>query len=252
MMKEEIQITRYEKLDDDFKSIINLHKLISKETNLNEHLIYFDSNFTFFFENVIRNKATDFVSVIKINNVLNGFIHFKLFGNTIFLNNICLSELYQGKGLGKRFLKESLNLAFDGSQDKFELDVFLSNQKALKWYGSLGLEIQKKSIWTRIVKDSHILNSESISELYFLKDNNGFDGIFFRDKKVATIINNKTILVHDLFFLEKIPSQSFTVITNQNVKEISGSCYQFIDLEISARMNGPLKDVFDNLNKQNA
>lgn len=251
-MKEEIQITRYEIPDDDLTSIINLHKLISKETNLNEHLIYFDPNFIFFFENVIGNKTTDFVSVLKINNVLRGFIHFKLFENKIFLNNICLDESCQGKGLGKRFLKESLTLAYDGSQENFELDVFLSNRKALKWYVSLGLEIKKKSIWMKIVKDSDELNSEDTSEIYFLKDNNGFDSIFFRDNKVATIVNNKTILIHDLLCLEKLPSQTYTIITNQDVKKYCGSRYQFNDLEISARMNGRIKDVFDNLNTTNA
>ena len=45
MTKENIQITRYETVDEDINSIISLHKLISKDSNLNEHLIYFDSNF---------------------------------------------------------------------------------------------------------------------------------------------------------------------------------------------------------------
>lgn len=252
MMKEVIQITRYEKVDDDFNTIINLHKLISKGTTVDGHLIYFDTNFPFFFKNVIRNKTTNFVSVLKINNVLSGFIHFKLFEDTIFLNNICLNESCQGKGIGKHFLKESLNLSYDGSQKIFELDVFLSNHKALKWYLSLGLEIQKKSTWKSIARDSNKLNIENISDIYFLKDNNGFDSIYSENNKVATIVNNRTILVHDLLILERISSQTYTIITNQDVKELSVSHYQFIVLEISARMNGKIKDVFNNLNETNA
>lgn len=249
MMKEKIEISRYDNIDDDFKSIIELHKLILEKTKLNKHLIYYDSNFPSYFINVIRNKTTDFISVLKINSVLSGFIHFKLFDNTIFLNNICLNESCQGKGFGKQFLKESLQLAFDGRPENFELDVLLSNQKALKWYTSLGLEIQNQSIWIRIV-DLQKLNNENTPDTQFLKDNNGFDSIYFNEEKIATIVNKNTIIVHNLNFLDKIPSQRYTVITNQDVKKISSIRYQFMELETSARMNGRLKDVFNNLNKK--
>ena len=79
MTKENIQITRYETVDEDINSIISLHKLISKDSNLNEHLIYFDLNFKFYFKNIVKNKTTDEMYIIKINDVLEGFIHFKLF-----------------------------------------------------------------------------------------------------------------------------------------------------------------------------
>ena len=59
MTKENIQITRYEKVDEDINSIISLHKLISKDSNLNEHLIYFDTNFKLYFRNIGTNKKTD-------------------------------------------------------------------------------------------------------------------------------------------------------------------------------------------------
>jgi len=250
-MKENIQITRYKELDENFNSIIELHKLISKSTNLDGHLIYFDPNFILFFENLIKNSNTDFIYVLKINSILSGFIHLKLFENTIFLNNICLNESCQGKGIGRQFLNESLRLVYDGSQEIFELDVFLSNVKALKWYLSLDLKIQKRSSWTQIVKDAHNEIHDFISILSFLKDSNGFNSVFNDDIKVATIVNNTTILIHDLLFVEKIPSQ-YTIITNQDIKKIKRGHYQFIDLEISARMKGRVKDVFDNLNKTNA
>jgi ribosomal protein S18 acetylase RimI-like enzyme len=252
MTKENIQITRYETVDDDLNSIIRLHKLISKDTNLNEHLIYFDTNFKFYFRNIITNKTTDEIYVIKIDDVLEGFIHFKLFENTLFLNNICLNNSCQGKGIGSFFLKHSLMLAYKESLINFELDVFLSNNKALKWYKKLGLKTIKKSIWMEINDNHQKLNNETSTGIYYLKDGNGFESIFFKTNKIATIINNKTILIHDLNFIDKIPNQSYIHVTNQDVNELIKKNYKCSELEISTRMKGSLKEVLHNLNQINA
>lgn len=252
MTKENIQITRYETVDEDINSIISLHKLISKDSNLNEHLIYFDSNFKFYFRNVVRNISTDYIYIIKIDNVLNGFIHFKIFEDTIFLNNICLSKLCQGKGIGSFFLKHSLMLAYKESLINFELDVFLSNNKALKWYKKLGLKTIKKSIWMEINDNHQKLNNEISTDIYYLKDGNGFESIFLKTNKIATIINNKTILIHDLNFIDKIPNQSYILVTNQDVSELIKKNYKCSELETSTRMKGSLKEVLHNLNEINA
>lgn len=252
MTKENIQITRYETVDEDINSIISLHKLISKDSNFNEHLIYFDSNFKFYFKSIVKNKTTDEIYIIKINDVLEGFIHFKLFENTLFLNNICLSNSCQGKGIGSFFLKHTLMLAYKKSLINFELDVFLSNNRAFKWYQSLGLKINKKAIWMKISKKKHQLDFENSQDIYFSKDSNGFESIFFEKTKIATIINNKTILIHDLIFINKIPSQSYILITNQDVTQLSKTNYNCTELETSTRMMGSLKEVLYNLNKLNA
>lgn len=251
MTKENIQITRYETVDEDINSIISLHKLISKDSNLNEHLIYFDSNFKFYFRNVVRNISADYIYIIKIDNVLNGFIHFKIFEDTIFLNNICLSKLCQGKGIGSFFLKHSLMLAYKESLINFELDVFLSNSKALKWYKKLGLKINKNSIWMKINKKHLTKNTETISNIYYLKDSNGFDSFFYKTNKIATIINNKTIIIHDLKYIDKIPIQPYILITNQDVTQLSKTNYKCSKLEVSTRMKGSIKEVLNNLNKLN-
>lgn len=251
MMSDVIQITRYDRVDDDFNAIVELHKLISKGTNLYGHLIYFDANFPFFFRHVIANKTADFIYLLKINNAVSGFIHLKMFENTIFLNNICLNETCQGKGIGSYFLNETLKLVFDGSQENFELDVFLSNQKALRWYLSLGLEINKKSTWVKITSAPRQLDIENTPDMHSLKDNNGFDSISYRNNKVATIINNATMLIHDMAVFEIIPKQASTIITNQSVKELDAGYYQFITLETAARMSGRIQDVFNTLKKIN-
>jgi hypothetical protein len=252
MTKENIQITRYETVDDDLNSIICLHKLISKDSNLNEHLIYFDTNFKFYFKNIVANKTTDEIYIIKINDVLEGFIHFKIFENTIFLNNICLTKFCQGKGIGTLFLYNSIKLAFNENLINFELDVFVSNIKALKWYKKLGLKINKNSIWMKINNKNLTKNTETITNIYYLKDSNGFDSIFYKTNKIATIINNKTIIIHDLNYIDKIPSQSYIVITNQDVTQLSKTHYKCSELETSTRMMGSLKEVLHNLNKLNA
>lgn len=252
MTKENIQITRYETVDDDLNSIICLHKLISKDSNLNEHLIYFDTNFKFYFRNVICNISTDYIYIIKIDNVLNGFIHFKIFENTIFLNNICLSKFCQGKGIGTFFLYNSIKLTFNENLINFELDVFVSNIKALKWYKKLGLRTVKKTIWMKISKKNHQLDFENSEDIYFSKDSNGFDSIFYKTNKIATIINNKTIIIHNLNYIDKIPSQLYILITNQDVTQLSKTHYKCSELETSTRMVGSLKEVLHNLNKLNA
>ena len=252
MTKENIQITRYETVDEDINSIISLHKLISKDSNLNEHLIYFDTNFKFYFRNIVTNKTTDEIYIIKINDVLEGFIHFKIFENSLFLNNICLSNSCQGKGIGSFFLKNSLMLAYKKSLINFELDVFFSNNRAFKWYQSLGLKINKKAIWMKISKKKHQLDYENSEDIYFSKDSNGFESIFFEETKIATIINNKTILIHDLIFINKIPSQSYILITNQDTNEHFVTNYNCFKLEVSTRMKGSIKEVLNNLNEINA
>ena len=252
MTKENIQITRYETVDEDINSIISLHKLISKDSNLNEHLIYFDTNFKFYFRNIVTNKTTDEIYVIKINDVLEGFIHFKIFENSLFLNNICLSNSCQGKGIGSFFLKNSLMLAYKESLINFELDVFLSNSKALKWYKKLGLKTNKNSIWMKINKKHLTQNTETISNISYLKDSNGFDSIFYKTNKIATIINNKTIIIHNLKYIDKIPSHSYILITNQDTNEHFVTNYNCFKLEVSTRMKGSIKEVLNNLNEINA
>jgi len=245
MTKENIEILPYNKIDENFAKLIELHQLISKHNKLTNHLIYYDTNFPLYFEKIVIN-SNDLVFTLKLNGILDGFIHFKLFNDTIFLNNICLSENCQGKGLGKTFLKESLNLLNLADFNHFALDVFTSNQVAFSWYKNLGLEESKSMIWKQILPKNHKLKKNS--EITFKKDLNNFNSLFYKDDKIATLINNSTMLIHDLTFINQITPNNYMLITNQNTQLLTESNYELINLENSKRLEGKLSTVLNKLN----
>lgn len=248
MMKDKIEILKYDRIDSDFNSIIQLHQSISENSSLNKYLIYFDSNFPLYFKKIIEQSQSDLIYIIKTNNEISGFIHFKVLNDTIFLNNICLNDNNQGKGLGKIFLKKSLDLLPDADLKYFALDVFLSNDRALFWYQSLGLNIISKSNWQKMLNNSIKEYKPLDIAIILKKDINGFDSIFIKENKIATIVNKTTLLIHDLFQMEMIPLSTYeNIITNQDTGNLNEK-YEFLQLETSVRMKGSFKNVFDKLN----
>ena len=248
-MKEKLEIIRYNEADENLTVLIDLHKLISKYNKLNNHLIYYDANFPVYFEKLVGDSQSNYVFIFKLNGIIEGFIHFKIFNNTIFLNNICLTKNCQGKGFGKIFLNESLNFINNTDYKHFELDVFISNLPALLWYKNLGLEVTKSTMWKQLSPVNYQKNIKLSDELMFKKDLNEFNSLFFKDQKIATIINNSTMLFHDLTFINKIPLNNYTLITNQSTEFIDTSHFEIIDLETSVRMKCPIKIYLNNLNK---
>jgi ribosomal protein S18 acetylase RimI-like enzyme len=246
MKKEKIEIQRYNKVDENLAVLIELHKLISKNNMLNNHLIYFDTNFPSYLEKVIEYSENDYIFTLMINDNLEGFLHFKIFNDIIFLNNICLSENYQGKGFGKIFLFESLNLFNKTDFKYFTLDVFMSNQPAFLWYIKLGLEVTKSNIWKRLLPINR--NNNKLSDkMIFNKDINGFNSLFFNDVKIATIVKNTTMLLHDLTYIKQMPLNNYILITNQDTEFLENGNFEIIDLDTSVRMVCPMKTFLKNL-----
>jgi len=246
MTKEKIEILRYNKVDENLAVLIELHKLISKNNKLNNHLIYYDTNFPSYFEKIVGDPRCNYIFTLKLNGNIEGVIHFKIFNDIIFLNNICLSKNCQGKGFGKIFLLESLNYLNKTDFKYFTLDVFMSNQPAYLWYIKLGLEVTKSTLWKQLSL-ININNNEISDNMLFKKDLNGFNSLFFKDHKIATIINNSTMLLHDLSFINKIPLNDYILITNQDTQFLEGLSYELIDLETSLRMESQLTTVLNKL-----
>lgn len=246
MMKETIEVFKYDKIDSDYNSLIRLHQSISENTGLNKHLIYFDPNFPVYFKNIIEQSQNDFISVIKIDREIAGFIHLKISEETVFLNNICLNNKNRGKGRGKLFLRESLALLPQTHPKYFGLDVFLSNAPAVSWYRSLGLKIVSKSNWVALLNDNLKKYNHPSNEIIFKRDENGFSSVFVNDHKIGTIVNKTTLLIHDLSYIDLIPLNNFeNVITNQVTSDLNEK-YNFKQLDTSVRMNG----LYENLKEK--
>lgn len=247
MMKEKIEILRYNKVDENLAVLIELHKLIFKNNKLNNHLIYFDTNFPSYFKKIVADTRSNYIFTLRLNGTIEGVIHFKIFNDIIFLNNICLSENCQGRGYGKIFLFESLNLLNKTDFKYFTLDVFTSNKRALLWYKKLGIEINKSNTWTQIFLINYQENKNLSDEMIFKKDFNGFNSLFFNDVKIATIVNNTTMLLHDLTYIKQMPLNNYIVITNQETDFLGKGNFEIIDLDTSVRMVSPLKTFLNNL-----
>lgn len=247
MRKEKIEIRRYNKVDENLDKLIELNKLISKYNGvkLYNHLIYFDSNFPSYLEKVIEYSEYDYIFTLMINDNLEGFIHFKIMNNTLFFNNFCMSENYQGKGFGKMFLIKSLNLMNLPDFNYLAKDVFMSNQPAFLWYIKLGLEVTKSTIWKKLSLINN--NIDTIDEMTFKKDLNGFHSLFFNDVKIATIVNNTTILIHDLTYINQMPLNNYILITNQDTEFLENGNFEITDLDTSVRMVCPMKTFLNNL-----
>jgi hypothetical protein len=247
MMKEKIEILSYNKVDENIAVLIELHKLISKNNKLNNHLIYFDTNFPSYFKKIVVDPRCNYIFTLKLNDTLEGVIHFKIFNDIIFLNNICLSENCQGKGLGKIFLFESLNLLNKTDFKYFTLDVFMSNHRALLWYKNLGLEMNKSTTWKQIFLINIQENKNLPDEMIFKKDLNGFNSLFFNDVKIATIVNNTTMLIHDLTYINQMPLNNYILITNQDTEFLENGNFEITDMDTSVRMVCPMKTFLNNL-----
>jgi len=249
MKKDKITVQRYSKVDKNLVELIELNKLISKYNGvkLYNHLIYFDANFPSYLEKIIEHSENDYIFTLMLNDNLKGFIHFKRIKDTLFFNNFCMSENYAGKGFGKMFLKKSLNLMPLEDFNFFAKDVFMSNQPAFLWYIKLGLEVTSSTNWKQLSLLNNQKNNKLPDEMIFKKDLNGFNSLFFKDHKIATIINNKTMLLHDLKFINKISLNNYTLITNQSTEFIDTSHFEIIDLDTSVRMKCRIKTYLNNL-----
>ena len=249
MKKEKIEILRYNKVDENLVELIRLNKLISKYNgvNLQRHLIYFDSNYPSYLGKVIENSDRDYLYTLMINDNLEGFIHFKTINDTLFFNNFCISENYQGKGLGKMFLVKCLNFMNIDDFKYLAKDVFMSNQPAFLWYIKLGLEVTQNSNWNKIVLANNQKNYKLPVEMIFKKDLNGFNSLFFKNRKIATIINDSTMMLHDLTHIKQMPLNNYIIVTNQNTEFLEKENFEIIELETSARMICPIKKLYNNL-----
>ncbi|SFI79616.1 GNAT family N-acetyltransferase [Myroides guanonis] len=235
-MKKELSIKRLS--DDNYLfEIITMHKEIFIETEFYGRLIYFDDDFKNYFRTILSDKD-HYVFGIFSDNDIHGFIHLKAFSNTLFLNNIFLDESIRGNGNGTNVLKEVLNSAFIVNEDfvNIELDVLESNFKAKNWYRKIGLTPSIISHWYFLKKSTPL----DIVNLYLDYDLNGFKGVFLDNTKLGTIINDSSIIVHDLKVLDYKCNLLF-IAKITGVPKVSN--IEFLQFDSSIRMNSKITNV---------
>lgn len=250
MMKEKLKIERLNSTCLYGEDIVLMHKHIFSNSALNEILIYFDSNYINYLDQIIKDEHSYFFIVENGKREVVGFLHLKVLEDEIFLNNFYIYETFQGTGIGKEALGKCL-IYFEPFKLKyFGLDVFKSNTKALKWYKRLGLVNKYSKKWVKITycREINVINLKKITFLR-LKDNNGFDSLFYNNEKIATVVNNMYAVLHKInrdIVCDLLLQNDFIIVTSC---EIDNRLFVTESLEDSIRMRGIFSDIGEQLKK---
>ena len=240
-MKKEIQIKRQN--DSTYLTdLVLMHQEIFEDTELYGKLIYFDIAFRNYFKSVLKNKG-HYVYGIFAENKIQGFIHFRTFDNVLFLNNIFLSKYIRGNGIGTYVLNKVLNMSFvsENNFKQLTLDVLESNFRAKKWYEKIGLLQESIESWYYVKKSIPKINND----LKLIYDDNQFKSIFLNNVKVATVINESCIIIHNFEALDFQSEFPFILKTKENYVK---NDVQFSKFDSSVRMTGEISTVLKNTN----
>src|SRR5665647_738318 len=133
MMKEKYNIKELDK--NDIALAVNL---VRRSFN-NDFLIpsiYRSKGIERFIANELENRFSPYkYFVICIDNVIVGFVEFKIFSNLsmAFLNIICISNEYKNKGVGSTLFEYCRAYFLKNNFKSIQLDVYKTNVQALKW-----------------------------------------------------------------------------------------------------------------------
>ncbi|MCD0457549.1 GNAT family N-acetyltransferase [Chryseobacterium sp. LC2016-27] len=221
--------------------LVEMHKEIFMNTVLQDKLIYFDENFPHYLKTVLLDK-NQYIFGVFTDNEINGFLHFKKYNESLFLNNIFIGEKIRGRGIGTEVLNTVLRYPFvmDEGMIFLELDVLQSNSGAKKWYEKLGLSEVSKDIWYFI--NNPRIDRDLNPHFEIATDDNNFNSLFYNKEKVATIINDFYIIVHNKLALEYPSIKTFVY------KEMArDESIQYPVVDCSIRMKGTISQIIDKL-----
>lgn len=240
-MRKEIQIKRQN--DSTYLTdLVLMHQEIFEDTELYGKLIYFDMAFSNYFRSVLKNKD-HYVYGIFAENTIQGFIHFRKFDNVLFLNNIFLSKYIRGNGIGTYVLNKVLNMPFvsENNFKQLTLDVLESNPRAKKWYEKIGFIQESIEPWYYVKKSIPKINTD----LKLIYDDNQFKSLYLNNVKVATVINESCIIIHNFEALDFLSELPFIFKTKENYI-VNG--VQFSKFDSSIRMTSEITAVLKNTN----
>lgn len=83
-----------------------------------------------------------------VDGDLAGYTEWRIFENSLFLNNIYIFPEYRGLGIGKSLLEKHGNeLLEEYGKSNITLDVFDNNAGAVRWYEKMGFVKQTSTYW---------------------------------------------------------------------------------------------------------
>ena len=106
----------------------------------------------------LNNKFTQ-ASFIKDNNKIIGYGFITILYENADIDNIAVSNKYQGKGYGNKLLNELIEIAKENKVENILLEVRISNNRAINLYKKNGFEI------IRIIKSYYQDNYEDAYQM---------------------------------------------------------------------------------------
>ena len=88
--------------------------------------------------------------VAESDGVVVGFVEFRIYVESIFLNYIGISPLIRQQGLASKLLRQAVLLVRNKHHKIMSLDVFSDNIVAKKWYEKLGFTAEFNTGWYKI------------------------------------------------------------------------------------------------------
>lgn len=87
------------------------------------------------------------IMVAVVDGATVAFAEFCCDYKAFFLNHIYVCASHQGHRIGSELLSRSLSILEAQESDSLALDVFTTNQRALRWYASLGIQPTSRRNW---------------------------------------------------------------------------------------------------------
>lgn len=231
------RINNIESVDE----LVDMHRDLFIGSQLYGKLIYFDDAFSHYLRKIIIDEAHFFYGLF-FNNKLEGFIHFRILENELFLNNIFINYFKRGGGYVSRALRDSVNdvILIHPKIKQIGLDVLESNIKAKEWYKKLGLRTASKKDWFKILVKEQV-KCDNMFEIK--KDENRFQSLYYKNGKVGTIINNRYLIAHsDVTFNYK---NNFEIIYLGYESQLKSEYIGFEQFDAVHRMNGDIRNLLN-------
>ncbi|PQL92668.1 GNAT family N-acetyltransferase [Apibacter adventoris] len=129
-------------VEEDFETLIELFRELAVFENLPEKMI----------NSVKRMKAEkDFFRGFTIkdeNNIILGYVtfffaYYTWVGKSLYMDDLYIREEHRGKGLGTQLIKKVISFAKETNCQKLRWQVSNWNKSAIKFYKSLGAQIDE-------------------------------------------------------------------------------------------------------------
>ena len=182
---------------EDINAICDLLKT-AYQPAISSYLLYNDKSYINYLKSAISNHIEIIYTARKPDsNALMGFAQIRYIGENIHLNNIIIKEEFRGKGLAQLFLRHIWQTENNKAVAKqlFTLDVFENNHQAVNWYKRIGMEKTSESYWYNLIRDFKTTGDKVTEQTITLSaDHFGFTQVLYNEAKIATLINNQTLL----------------------------------------------------------